>query len=102
MAQMDGTRESHEMYGSTSSDEQGSVTTVIHVDRGQPADQQQRRQRQTGSGDDGGEDIADERQLSHRHLAEEESTDSDDDGHLMQPVDRDDSDSDSTLSDTQE
>ena len=100
---MDGTRESQEMYGSTSSDEQGSVTTVIHVDRGQPADQQQRRQRQTGSGDDGGEDIAaDERQLSRRHLAEEESTDSDDDGHLMPPVDRDDSDSDSTLSDTQE
>ena len=101
---MDDTRESHEMYGSTSSDDQGSVTTVIHVDRGTHAEQQQ-RQRQTGSSDDGGDRFQDGRRLSRRDRADDTSGDSDDDEHLMLPADRtaaSDSDSDSTLSDTQE
>ena len=98
---MDAARESREMYGSTSSDEQGSVTTVIHVDRGMPAEQQRRQQ--TGSGVDGGKRYPEGRRLSLRDRADD--TSDSDDGRLMPPADRtaaNDSDSDSTLSDTQE
>ena len=99
---MDDSRESREMYGSTSSDEQGSVTTVIHVDRGMPSEQQRRQQLASSPGD-GGERYPEGRRVSPRDRADD--TSDSDDGRLMSPADRtaaNDSDSDSTLSDTQE